>query len=252
MHGQGHGQSEYTATKQKHVMGILETCKHGLKPKDWTHENVLFIDCTAGSGYTEEGDEGSPLIINRFAVENYRLNFRHLCCEKDPDIYSQLSRHTNKLYNASVLCGDYANIIPGWLTGLNISRPAMGIVYCDANGAKDLVCGIDIFRRMAESRLFRCVDFLFHWSLTAYNRNRGAGYSWADEHILKVMDNLVALKKHAYMRLPMAKHRWVIMHLLNTDKVNLTWRSEKIVPYQEWRSGQASEDQMELFDLEAV
>jgi hypothetical protein len=243
-----HGQSEYTATKQKHVMGILNTCQHALKPKSWTHKEVIFIDCTAGSGCTNEGEEGSPLIINRFAATHYGSDFKHLCCEKDAATYAKLLTHSGKMRNVSILCGDYANLIPGWLASQNVRSPAMGVIYCDANGAKDLIDGFDVFRQIADSRLFKCVDLLFHWSLTAYNRNRGAGYKWADDHILKIMDRLVSLKKYAYMRLPVDKHRWVIMHLLNTDKISSVWRSERIVPYQEWRENQATEDQMDLFD----
>lgn len=247
-----HGQSDYTPLKQKHVINILESCREGLKPKNWTHKDVLFVDCTAGGGYSQDGSEGSPLLINGFARKNYNESFRHLCCENDYLTFLTLKRHESKLKNATLEYGDYCDIVPSWLSQQNVRDPAMGIVYCDANGAKDLLRGMNVFRAISADRRFCRMDFLFHWSMTAYNRNHGAGYTWARKELIEVTDELVSLKKFAFMRQPVDRWQWAIMHLINTDKVSSESKKERILPYSVWRDGQTVKPQLDLFEMETA
>lgn len=236
-----HGQSAYTQTKQKHLKGLLNACKFAWNPlvngkPGWAHPEVVMIDCTSGTGHAADDEPGSPLIINEWAQKIYGDNFRQLCCERTPTSYVKLAK--NNLPHANIMLGPYEDIAPLWLDTLGIAkdRNALGFIYCDPNGAKDLVDGLQFFKSLRTDRRFQRLDFIFHWSITAYNRNAGAGSTWADASVLSVLDELVGLKRHAYMREPLDKWQWVFMHLLDTDKVQTVWKNERIMPYSEWRN----------------
>lgn len=232
------GQSEYTPTKQKHLSGILKTCEYAWNPlinekPRWFHDEAVFVDCTSGNGRTEEGEPGSPLIINEWATStSYRGNFRQLCCERVPTSYARLWHED--LHRADVVRGSYQEVIPKWLEELHIQKPVLGFIYCDPNGAKDLVEGLEFFRWLTQRKCFARLDLIFHWSMTAYSRNAGKGNEWAQTPILDVVKELANLKRFAYMREPLEKWQWVFMHVISTDKVKPVWKSERILPYAEW------------------
>lgn len=234
-----HGQSGYTPTKQRHLTGLLDTCAHAWNPSTngkprWAHSEVIIIDCTSGNGHDEQGEPGSPLIINEWAQKTYRGNFRQLCCERVPQSFARLW-HTD-LPQAEVVRGSYQDEAPKWLAQLGITRPALGFIYCDPNGAKDLIDGLQFFRWVMQHRYFRTLDFIFHWSMNAYNRNAGVGNTWAQAPVLDVVNELASLKQNTYMREPLDKWQWVFMQGINTDKVRPVWKSERIMPYREWRT----------------
>lgn len=232
-----HGQSDYTPTKQRHLRGILDTCAYAWNPlvngkPQWAHPDVVIIDCTSGNGHDERGEPGSPLIINDWAREKYGTGFRQLCCERVPQSYARLWHED--LLQADVVRGSYQEEGLRWLEQLNIRRTALGFIYCDPNGAKDLVDGLQFFRQVAQDRRFQRLDFIFHWSMNAYSRNAGVGNTWAQEPVLNVVKELASLKRHAYMREPLDKWQWVFMQIINTDKVRPVWKNERILPIAEW------------------
>lgn len=241
----GHGQSEYTPTKQKHLQGILEIGKHGWNPKWWTHKELIIIDCTSGNGKTEEGNDGSPIIINRFFTES-KYPFRQLCCEREPSSFTNLQQTG---INADLRLGQYQEIVPEWLQSLQLTKPALGFLYCDPNGAKDLLAGYEMFQELASTKLYERMDFLFHWSLTAYQRNFGAGIDWANKDLSRIICCLRKLKKHAVIREPVGKQRWVIMYMLNTDKIDGQWRNEGFFSADKWiEKYLCSKNQLSLFN----
>lgn len=255
-----HGQSEYTPTKQKHLIGMLDLCSHAYNPgvngkARWANPDVIVIDGTSGTGHTATGELGSPLLINQWASKNYRGNFRQLCCEANPQSYVRLRQNT--LANADIQLGKYQELAPAWLESLDLQKPALGFVYIDPNGAKDLIEGIDFFRWLVQHPRFSRIDLIFHWSMNAYSRNAGSGTDWAQAPLLKVVDELAYLKRYAFMREPLEKWQWVFMQLMNTDKVSHIWKSEQIVSYPEWKDKYASrfaekqpgEEQLSFFDL---
>lgn len=232
-----HGQSSYTPTKQKHLSGILNTNAHAWNPLTndkprWAHPEVIMIDCTSGNGHDEHGEPGSPLIINGWAKQSYGTNFRQLCCERTAQSFARLWHED--MSQADVVQGSYQDIAPRWLEQLNITRPALGFIYCDPNGAKDLIDGLQFFRWITRDKRFQRLDFIFHWSMNAYNRNAGVGNAWAQEPILQVVNELSSLKRYAYMREPLDKWQWVFMQVINTDKVRPVWKNERILPIAEW------------------
>ncbi len=164
----------------------------------------------------------------------YDDKFRQLCCEQNPQSYVKLNQNT--LSQTEIKLGKYQEVAPIWLDSLNIAKkyPALGFVYCDPNGAKDLIEGIQFFKQLTQDPRFRCLDFIFHWSMAGYSRNKGKGNSWAQEPIMEVVDGLVSLKKFAFMREPLDKHQWVFMHMMNTDKVNPVWKTEHVMKYADW------------------
>lgn len=227
------GQSEYTPTKQNHLRGLLKIGSRGWNPVDkpWAHDTTLIVDCTAGSGHSDEGEDGSPLIINRFfAGQNHP--FRQLCCEQTPSSFGKLT--LNDLVNTDLIPGRYQDSAWEWLEQQDVAKPALGFLYCDPNGAKDLLEGRDLFQRVSRDPRFARLDLIFHWSLTAYMRNFGANVTWANDQLANIINNLRQFKRYAIMREPVSKHQWVVMYLHNSDKINGTWRSEGFLPADEW------------------
>lgn len=248
-----HGQSEYTSTKQDHLSGILSYCRNAwnLSNKaEWAHDELIVVDCTSGAGYDEQGHRGSPLIFYDYLKQTNYGKFRLLCCEVD-------SKRAGKLTN-TVLGSDprvtiandqFQNVIADWLAGIPLqkrSHKLLGWVYCDPNGAKDLIGNFDVFNKI--SYHWERLDFIFHFSLTAYNRNRGVGADWASAEVVEQCDRLRYLKKYGKARLPRGKWNWVLFHLLNTDKVDGRWDGEEIMPYEEWRQQVFAPTQRSLFD----
>jgi len=232
-----HGQSNYTHTKQEHLSGLLNICTHAWNPlvngkPTWAHPEVVIIDCTSGNGHTEQGDEGSPLLINAWAQRSYGFGFRQLCCERTPTSFVKLTQ--NNLSQTDIMLGSYQELVPIWLESLDLKRPALGFVYCDPNGAKDLIEGIDLFAWLARQPRFQCLDFIFHWSMNAYSRNAGVGNEWAQTPLLDVVHRLAMMKRHAYMREPLDKWQWVFMQILNTSKVRPIWPNERVLAYADW------------------
>jgi hypothetical protein len=234
-----HGQSGYTPTKQKHLSGLLNACTHAWNPQTngkpaWAHPEVIIIDCTSGNGHNEQGEPGSPLIINEWAARNYGAHFKQLCCERMPSSFAKLW-HID-MPQTDVIRGSYQEVAPQWLDDLKVTRPVLGFVYCDPNGAKDLIEGLPFFRWIMQDRRFCRLDFIFHWSMNAYNRNAGVGNVWAQTPVLDVVGELASLKRYAYMREPVDKWQWVFMQVINTDKVRPIWKSERIVSYTDWKT----------------
>lgn len=232
-----HGQSEYTPTKQKHLIGLLTTNRYAWNPTvnrkpEWANREIIAIDCTSGTGHTADGESGSPVLINQWARESYGEGFRQLCCEANPQSYVKLRQ--NDLPNADIQLGKYQDIAPAWLESLGVRKPALGFIYVDPNGAKDLIEGIDFFRWLITHPYFSRLDLIFHWSMNAYSRNAGNGTPWAQTPLLNVVQELARLKRYTFMREPLEKWQWVFMQVLSTDKVSPVWKSERIMSYRQW------------------
>lgn len=244
-----HGFSEYTPDKQKHLQGILSSCQEAWrKPHLWAHPERIFVDCTAGCGIIQ-GQWGSPLIVNRFAWHTFGDAYRHLCCERDKANYQRLLSVAGAMNRADVINGDYVDVVPVWLRDLKVEKPALGLIYCDVNGVKDLVFGIEMFEALVSSGYWQRLDLLFHLSVTAYARSNGAGIDWAQESHLAVMDKLAGIKPYAYIREPMTRQRWVMLHMLKTSKVVPVWKTERIMRYADWRIRQIQPEQVGLFEM---
>lgn len=234
-----HGQSPYTPTKQKHLNGLLSMFESAWNPtindkQTWAHRDVICIDCTSGSGHADTGEIGSPLIINQWAIGAYGYDFQQLCCERTPQSYVKLT--DNSLPQTTLKLGDYRDEVQAWLRQLDISLPkrALGFVYCDPNGVKDLLDGLSFFQWVASEPRYERLDFIFHWSLTAYQRNFGASTAWANDQLIDIINALLGLKRFAIIREPMGNPRWVIMYLHNSGKVDGRWRKEGFLPADEW------------------
>ena len=233
------GQSDYTPTKQKHLVGILNTCTSAWNPTinekpGWAHQEVIMIDCTAGSGRNRENNEaGSPILINEWATASYGMAFRQLCCEQRPNGVKDLS--LEPMTNADILCGRYQDVAPQWMKSLKLTKPALGFIYCDPNGAQDLVEGLKFFAWAANHPRFKYLDFIFHWSFTAYKRNEKR-YEWSRFSLREVVDYIATIKRRAFVRQPINQWQWVFMHCINTRELKGEWESERIFEYSEWKS----------------
>jgi hypothetical protein len=189
-------------------------------------------------GHASTGEPGSPYILHQFGMRHLHGQFRLLCCEHNGISARRLLACQDELPRAEIQHGRYQDLILPWLDTLDIPRTQLplGLVYCDPNGAKDLKEGYDIFHTLAWSRRWRRLDFLFHFSLTAYKRSAGVGLAWADTDVSSMVDTLAALKTYTYMRELRTPWQWVLMHGLNTAKVTPVWKKEGITRYADWRN----------------
>ena len=232
-----HGQSEYTPTKQDHLRGLLTIGTHGWNPLTkidrgirWTHHEALFVDCTSGNGRDEQGNDGSPLIIN----EHFRrvgYPFRQLCCEQQASSFVRLQQTG---IDVDFRLGKYEEVASGWLDLQNVTKPAMGFFYCDPNGVKDLLDGYDFFRKVSADDRYKRMDLIFHWSVTAYERSCGKKLKWANDELIGIIKQILSLKKYAIMRDKLKSHGWIFMYLHNSDKIDGRWRKEGFLPADEW------------------
>lgn len=248
-----HGQSDYTPIKQNHLRGILKIGTKGWNPqyKPWAHDTALVIDCTSGNGHAETGEDGSPVIINNHFA-NVTYPYRQLCCEQVPTSFVRLQQAG---LNADLHLGRYQDGIMGWLDAQNVrmDKPALGFVYCDPNGVKDLLEGYAMFQGLNLDKRYSRLDFVFHWSLTAYQRSFGANITWANDELSDIIRQILTLKQYAIIREPADKHRWVIMYLFNTDKVDGVWRSQGFLPADEWTDKYLlAKGQRPLFDEQVL
>lgn len=238
-----HGQSDYTPTKQRHLQMFLDSYSNGWKtlrdaPKTWQEPSYLVaIDCTAGSGHSETGAPGSPVIINKHFTGKFGANFRQLCCEKSKKEFSALRQVP--LVQCDVVNADYREVIFDWFNHLNWPHRFHGLLYLDPNGFKGAPDGIEVFRTLAGSQRFDRIDMLFSVSLNGYKRHAGVGTQaeWQTPSLLQHLDALAALKQTNFIRSEMGGMlEFVMISGLNTTKVSQTRRTENIVPYEEWRA----------------
>lgn len=235
------GQSVYyTPEKQQHIRGVF-----GISLGTWQrqcHTRKIFImDCTAGSGRDDSGNDGSPLILNKDAVALLgNKGFVHGLVEADKKSYRELARIPLK--NATIFNDDYKNVVPDWLKKAGANHGSMGLIYADANGAKDLILGYEMFQQVLYT--YPRIDLMIHFSLTAVDRNRANfnsekqknrnSFKWAAEDSLTVMDKFSGLRSNCWIRYPRTHHRWVIMYLIGTSKVQYDWRGI-MTHYRKWR-----------------
>src|SRR5688572_25110863 len=96
MHGQS---SSYTPTKQMQLKSLLEACSYAWdKSHSWASPGRYFIDCMAGSGYDEQGNQGSPLILQEYAKQ---FDYPVIAwCDIKPKHTRQLEAYRNDTYTA--------------------------------------------------------------------------------------------------------------------------------------------------------
>jgi hypothetical protein len=246
-----HGQSDYTPIKQRHLQMFLDSSTNGwrtLRDKrvDWQKPSYLVaIDCTAGSGHSDDGEVGSPIIINKHFNNTIGGEFRQLCCEEEKSEYLKLSKIP--LVNCDVVHGSYQEMIFEWLKHIEWSGRFHGLLYCDPNGIKDAIDGTEVFRCLAQSDRFSRIDLLFSVSLNGYKRHSAPGViektykgerpEWLIPRLIEHLDNFANLKKANFIRSEMGGMlEFVMLSGLNTEKVRQTRRNENIVPYEEWRA----------------
>lgn len=245
-----HGQSDYTPIKQRHLQMFMDSSTNGWKtlrdaPKTWQEPSYLVaIDCTAGSGHSDDGAAGSPVIINQHFTSKFGDNFRQLCCDKDKANCLKLSKIP--LVNCDVIQGHYQDIVFEWFKRIQWAHRFHGLLYCDPNGIKEAIDGVELFRSLAGTHRFDRIDFLFSVSLNAYKRHKAPGVihkiyhdetpEWLTVPLIEYLDALADFKIANFIRMPMGGMlEFIMLSGLNTVKVTQTRRNENIVPYAEWR-----------------
>src|SRR5688500_16239523 len=130
-----HGQSaHYTPTKQMQLKSLLEACSYAWdKSHSFASPERYFIDCMAGSGYDEQGNQESQLIL-----QDYAKQFRHpviVWCDIKPKHTRQLEQYQDDTYT-TLLTGAYQAEVFNYIKD-NLPPNAMGLVYLDDNGCKE-------------------------------------------------------------------------------------------------------------------
>jgi len=259
---QTHGQSNYTSTKQAHLQMILHAGTNGFRSVQRLNPGslIVVIDCTAGSGQTDKGEAGSPVILNNHFHASYGLEFRQLCCERDRVNFDRLK--SLPLVNTDFANGDYQDHVGQWLTEVGRGRLLTGLCYCDVNGMKDALDGLAVFNQMRAKGRFERIDLLFNISLNAYKRHQAVGSQWAMQPLLDRVDQLAGLKECSFIRGEIGFKEWIMLYGLNTKQVSARRRTAHIWEYwQEWRPKaeshlngglKVSPEQRGLFDETAI
>lgn len=242
-----HGQSKYTQQKQRHLQMFLEAGTNGWISllKRNPQAALVVIDCTAGSGYSDDGEPGSPLILNRHFCQRigkeFPGRFRQLCCEQKKLEYDKLRKID--LEACDLKQGNYKDLVMPWLQSL--SYPLyFGLLYCDVNGILEALDGIPLFESLQQSEQTKRIDLSYNVSLNAYKRHKavipslynGVAPDWLTVPLIEHLDRLADMKKKNFIRCEMGKlAEWVMLYGLNTGEVRMTRRTERIIPYEEWR-----------------
>lgn len=240
---QTHGQSSYTPIKQRHLQMFLDGGVHG-----WTtllkknrRSGLAVIDATAGSGYTQEGEAGSPIILNRHFQQKFPGRFRQLCCDRDKGNIEKLQQI--ELSACELVRGQYEDTVLPWLQTLPF-QPVFGLLYVDVNGFKEAINGFDLFEKLRQSNQFMRIDLAINMSLNGYKRHYGVIESkyngqppeWLTVPLIEHMDRLTSFKLKNFIRTELdALQEWVMTYGVHTEKVSYTRRNAGIIPYAEWR-----------------
>lgn len=209
---------------------------------------IAVIDATAGSGYSKEGEDGSPIILNRHFSRYFSGRFRQLCCDKDKKNIADLQKID--LIDCDIRHGNYQDLVLPWLATLRY-RPIFGLLYVDANGIIDVLNGDNLFQALRSQVIYERIDFAFNLSLNAYKRHKapgvidkiyhGAPPGWLMVNLIDHMDRLASFKRTNFIRTELGKlQEFVMLYGMQTDKVNLTRRNAGIIPYDEWRGNAES------------
>ena len=238
-----HGQSKHTEQKQRHLQMFLDGGVNGMSSLLYNNRQsgLVVIDATAGKGYTEEGKPGSPLILNRHFTNHFPGRFRQLCCDLKKSHIESLRKID--LTDCDIVQGAYQDIILPWLEALPY-EPIFGMLYCDPNGMKPALDGLDLFRTLQSIFRYRRIDLVFNIQLNAYKRHHGVIDSlykgdppeWLTVPLIEHTDHLAMLKGTTFIRCELGNlQEWIMLYGMNTNKVRQTRRTEGIIPYPEWR-----------------
>lgn len=212
-----HGQSaNYTPTKQMQLKSLLEACVPAWeKSHSFASPGRYFIDCMAGSGYDEQGNPGSPLILQQYAKQFWYPVIAW--CEKDRKFASRLEGYRNDTFT-TLLNGRYQVEVLNFMK--DMPRNAMGLVYLDDNGCKE-VWNDDGFLRHVMSN-FRFLDIAIHFSEQAWMRSEGAGIDWAERKtVMDVLQMILDYKPESVVYAPHIKHHWRLVYGCGSRKMDL-------------------------------
>lgn len=220
-----HGQSEYTESKQRQLRELLHACRWPWNRVTWAHPTRIFLDCMAGSGHTDEGNPGSPLILQDYAES---LNDA-MCVWSDVD-----RKFTTRLTEfakppTQILTGRYQDVMREWL--MNYSRmhrtsKLMGMVYLDDNGCSQVWNNDGFIDWVTTS--FPYLDVVVHFSETAWRRSNGADFDWATRQtVLDFLNEFLVKKPHSVVYAPKNKQLWRLVYGVGSKEMNLTG-SERI------------------------
>lgn len=229
-----HGQSEYTPLKQAQLKSLLDACTFAWdKPHHWAFPMRFFIDCMAGSGYDDQGNEGSPIILQQFAKQ---FDSPHVVwCEVDSKSFHKLEQYQNDTYT-TMLKGRYQEEVLRFLE--DVPSNAMGLIYLDDNGCKQ-IWNDDGFLRHVMSK-YPYLDVAVHFSEQAWMRSDGAGIDWAQKtSVMDIFELILSHKPASVVYAPRVKHHWRLVYGVRSGKMNLSGQNRiKLRDYIEARPEQ--------------
>lgn len=238
-----HGQSaHYTPTKQMQLKSLLDACCHAWdKSHSFASPARYFIDCMAGSGHDEQGNQGSPLIL-----QDYAKQFWHpviVWCDIKPKHTRQLEQYRNDTYT-TLLTGEYQVEVLEYIKN-NVPRNAMGLVYLDDNGCKEIWKDNGFLRYVMSN--YPYLDIAVHFSEQAWMRSEGKGFDWAERTtVMDVLQLILDYKPASVVYAPHIKHHWRLVYGVRSGKMNLTGQSRmKLRDYIDERP----ENQMPLMEI---
>lgn len=237
-----HGQSRsYTPTKQMQLKSLLESCYYAwAKSHSWASPGRYFIDCMAGSGYDDQGNPGSPLILQEYAKQFWYPII--VWCDIKPKHTSRLETYRNDTYT-TLLTGRYQTEVRNFIDA-DVPRNAMGLVYLDDNGCKEIWNDDGFLRHVMSNYLY--LDIAVHFSEQAWMRSDGAGIDWAErKNVMDILQLILDYKPESVVYAPHIKHHWRLVYGCRSGKMDL--RGQQRIKLREYIEGRM--EQQSLFSM---
>jgi hypothetical protein len=237
------GQSQdYTPLKQAQLQSLLHACFYAWeKPHGFADPMRLFIDCMAGSGYDNDGNPGSPLILQHCAIQFDKPQV--IWCDTESKYTEKLNHLANDTYTR-VLTGRYQEVVRQEME--RYPRNVMGLVYLDDNGCKQ-IWNDDGFLEYV-LRNFPLLDIAIHFAEGAWLRNQSLDWV-AEKHVLDVLELILRYKPASVVYAPVVRYNWRLVYGVRSGKMSLTGqRRFKLIDYMAERKRQ----QLPLITLEEV
>ncbi len=231
-----HGQSEHTPNKQAQLQAVLDACKYAWgKDHSWASAQRWFIDGMAGAGYSDEGAEGSPLVLYKCARNlqrnNPKLLVKTVWCDLSSNHVEQL--RSFGMENVSILQGRFQEQVRTWIDENGCDKEkVMGLLYLDDNGCKQIWQDDGLIDRIMVRHPH--LDIALHFSVTAWRRSKGAGIGWAkDQTVTDLMWQVARRKPGSVIFIPDGgRWGWRLIFGCKSTKMNLCgYQRTKLITY---------------------
>ena len=209
------GYSGVTPIKQKHFREVLaahlKITQHVIdrwRRNGHKHDHKYnYYDLTAGAGYDENDNPGSPIIFLQM-IKNMDMPYNAVFLEENKKHAEELQNVVNQ--KAWVINSDYCNELMKCDDRLH--KRKFGLLYVDPNGIFD----VESIKYFTNIFTYATIDILINCNSTAIKRVR---ISSRHQEKRTLYERMVEIKKTKWLvRKPEGKHQWTFLLGTNMRK----------------------------------